>query len=81
MTDIPESYDCGYWQYSCKPADHKDHDVLCSDKYDAHYCYTCDAWIEPKCEAKKCDFCKNRPERIEKNEGQLAKEQPQSGPT
>jgi len=34
-----------------------------SEIYDAHYCRSCNIWLEPACEHEGCGFCKNRPEK------------------
>lgn len=64
IDEIRIGYDCGEWTYPCKPASHAEHDVLCSDIHDAHYCYTCDAWVESVCDDMKCKMCKDRPEKM-----------------
>lgn len=34
-----------------------------SQRWDAYYCETCDAWTEGVCGDPDCDFCRGRPER------------------
>jgi hypothetical protein len=32
-----------------------------SEKYDAHYCETCNQWLEDICNDRECFYCNNRP--------------------
>lgn len=57
----------GECEVPCKPKEHAEHDVLCSEDYDAHYCFTCDHWVEGRCDLRKCPFCKDRPEKMSKD--------------
>lgn len=31
------------------------------EEHDAHYCKSCDIWLEKDCRSKTCDYCKDRP--------------------
>ena len=33
------------------------------DDYDAHFCASCNIWLERNCGDKNCQFCANRPDR------------------
>lgn len=39
--------------------------VFYHEDYDAHFCRTCNGWGEHKCPDKECEFCKDRPEKLE----------------
>lgn len=64
MPSVLDGIDC---DVPCKLKEHAEHDVLCSTDHDAHYCYTCDYWVEAACDSKKCTFCKGRPEKMTKD--------------
>lgn len=64
LPSVLDGVDC---KVPCKPKEHAEHDVLCSTDHDAHYCYTCDHWVEAICSGKKCTFCKGRPEKMVKD--------------
>jgi len=38
-------------------------DVKYSGTYDAHYCETCDIWVQDICEDSDCEFCVGRPDK------------------
>ncbi len=36
---------------------------LYEETADAHYCETCDKWLEEKCGDEECEYCWGRPPR------------------
>ena len=36
---------------------------LYDEMSDAHYCETCDKWLEEKCGDEECEYCWGRPPR------------------
>jgi hypothetical protein len=40
-------------------------DVRYSREYDAYYAASTGEWLEIKCDDPKCEFCRNRPEKME----------------
>jgi hypothetical protein len=38
-------------------------DASYSERYDAHFCVYCDAWIEPVCDLDCTGYCNGRPEK------------------
>lgn len=34
-----------------------------NEKHDAHYCKTCDKWLEEVCGDSTCEFCVGRPKK------------------
>jgi hypothetical protein len=34
-----------------------------SEQYDAHFCETCNKWLEEPCADPTCEFCTIRPEK------------------
>ena len=43
--------------------ENKDQETLYCEKYDAMYNPITDEWLEGKCDAPKCEFCAERPNR------------------
>jgi hypothetical protein len=41
-----------------------DHDLRHIEEFDAWYCFTCEVFIEDKCQDIQCIFCAKRPDKL-----------------